>query len=126
MREFVNFAVSSGVFRGCSAAKSVVQPTIEHTRRTAIIAATNNDKRTLISTLRGLVKSYASNSPPRFYLCKIVCLACFSRYFVLQVSYKRHVFPHIFHFLAVRKRPNRHFFGIIPCWRSDDGEGKVS
>ena len=110
MREFVNFAASLGVFWGCSAAKSVVQPTIEHTRRTAIIAATNNDNRPLISTLRVLVNSDFQSHPPRFYLCKIVCLACFSRYFVLQVSYKRHVFPLISHFLAVRKRPNRHFF----------------
>ena len=51
MREFVNFAASLGVFWSCSAAKSVVQPTIEHTRRTATIAATNNDNRPLISTL---------------------------------------------------------------------------
>ena len=46
---------------------------------------------------------------------------------VLHVPYKGYVFSLIYpNFLAVKIALNRHFLCIIPCWRSDDGEGKVS
>ena len=37
---------------------------------------------------------------------------------------KLRFFPHISQFLAVKIALNRHFLCIIPCWRSDDGEGE--
>ena len=76
-KKFVNFAAFSGVFWGLPLGISVVQPTAKHTKRTAIIALANNDNRPLISTLRDLVTSDFSKLPPRFYLWKIVYLACF-------------------------------------------------
>ena len=79
-KKFVNFAAFSGVFWGLPLGISVVQPTAKHTKRTAIIALANNDNRPLISTLRDLVNSDFQNYPPRFYLWKIVYLACFSRF----------------------------------------------
>ena len=79
-KKFVNFAAFSGVFWGLPLGISVVQPTAKHTKRTAIIALANNDNRPLISTLRDLVNSDFSKLPPRFYLWKIVYLACFCNY----------------------------------------------
>ena len=76
-KKFVTFAAFSGVFWGLPLGISVVQPTAKHTKRTAIIALANNDKRPLISTLQDLVNSEISELLPRFYLWKIVYLACF-------------------------------------------------
>ena len=110
MREFVNFAASSGVFWGCSAAKSVVQPTIEHTRRTAAIAATNNDNHHLISTLWDLIKSYSSNLHPDSIYGKLFVLACFSHYFCITSTLQMVHFPSYSPIFSCKKRPKSALF----------------